>query len=72
MQLADIQPHTMIIVDSIPLSADVKDKLLNLGIIKGVELLVLQNIVGNIVVLNGESRISLGKQITSKIEVKNA
>lgn len=72
MQLSNIKPRTTIVIKNIVVSESQKDKLLHLGICKDVELFVLQNIVGNIVVVSGEARISLGKQITTNIEVEYA
>ncbi|MFN3785710.1 MAG: ferrous iron transport protein A [Thiothrix sp.] len=67
--LANVAEHTTAHVHRIDSDSALRIRLLGMGIGKGTRIEVLRNRAGDVVLGNGNNRVSLGHSITAKIIV---
>jgi Fe2+ transport system protein FeoA len=71
ISLDTAKKNQIVIIDDILSDNNQRDKLLNLGIMLGIKARVMQNVGGSVIVAIDENRVSLGKQISKLISIKN-
>ena len=70
LSLANAKESELFNIMSINIDAKMRTRLLGVGLGKGIDVGVLRNRGGDVVLGNGNTRISLGREIADKIIVK--